>query len=66
MNIKYSVVCIAGLILVLTGCSSGGYPEASSSNCAGRGMEIALNELKDNEEARQAFLDKCDELASKQ
>ena len=63
MNIKYSAACIAGFILVLTGCTSGGYPEASTSNCAGRGMEIALNELKDNEEARQAFLDKCDELA---
>ncbi|MCB1985716.1 MAG: entry exclusion lipoprotein TrbK [Burkholderiales bacterium] len=66
MKIKYSAVCIAGLILVLTGCSSGGYPEASTVNCSGRGMEIALNELKDNEEARQAFLDKCDELASGQ
>ena len=63
MNLKkYSAVCISSFIIVLAGCS-GGVPEANTVNCQGRGMEIALNELKDNEAARQAFLDECNALA---
>ena len=43
---------------MLIGC--GGVPEASSVNCVGRGLEIALQEF-DNEADRQAFLDACEE-----
>ena len=57
MNFKYSV-CVLGLSAMLIGC--GGVPEASSVNCAGRGLEIALQEF-DNETDRQAFLDACEE-----
>jgi hypothetical protein len=56
MNFKYSV-CVLGLSAMLIGC--GGVPEASSVNCAGRGLEIALQEF-DNETDRQAFLDACE------
>lgn len=59
MNFKYSV-CIIGLSIVLTGC--GGVPEASSENCSGRGMETALTAFKNDEAARQAFIDQCDAL----
>ena len=61
MNFKYSVVCIIALSILLIGCD--GFPEASTENCAGRGMETALAALKNNEVARQAFVDKCDALA---
>ncbi len=60
MNFKYSVVCIIGLSIALIGC--GGVPEASTENCAGRGMETALAALKDNEAARQVFIDNCEAL----
>lgn len=60
MNFKCSVVCIIGLSIVLIGC--GGVPEASSENCSGRGMETALTAFKNDEAARQAFIDKCDAL----
>ena len=60
MNFKYSIVCIMGLSIVLIGC--GGVPEASSENCSGRGMETALTAFKNDEAARQAFIDKCDAL----
>ena len=61
MNFKYSVVCIIGLSILLIGCD--GVPEASPENCSGRGMETALTAFKNNEAARQAFIDKCDALA---
>lgn len=60
MNFKTSI-CIIGLSIVLIGCD--GVPEASPENCAGRGMESALATLKDNEAARQVFIDKCEALA---
>ncbi len=60
MNFKTSV-CIIGLSILLIGCD--GVPEASSENCAGRGMESALATLKNNEAARQVFVDKCEALA---
>ncbi|MBL0010176.1 MAG: entry exclusion lipoprotein TrbK [Nitrosomonas sp.] len=63
MNFKYSIVCIIGLSIALIGC--GGVPEASSENCSGRGMETALTALKDNEAARQAFIDNCEALKKK-
>ncbi len=63
MNFKYSVVCIIGLSIALIGC--GGVPEASTENCAGRGMETALAALKDNEAARQVFIDNCEALKKK-
>jgi entry exclusion lipoprotein TrbK len=59
MNFKYSV-CIIGLSIVLTGC--GGMPEASSENCSGRGMETALTAFKNDEAARQAFIDSCEAM----
>ncbi len=58
MNFKY-IVCILGLSAMLVGC--GGLPEASSVNCAGRGLEIALQEFN-SEAERQAFLDACEAL----
>lgn len=61
MNFKYSAVCFIGLSIALIGCG-GGVPEADVVNCSGRGMEIALAELKDNEAERQAFIDKCNAL----
>ena len=60
MNFKYSVVCIIGLIIALIGW--GGVPEASSENCAGRGLESALTAFKNDEAARQAFLDSCEAM----
>ncbi len=57
MNFKYGV-CILGLSAMLVGC--GGLPEANAVNCAGRGLEIALQEFN-NESDRQAFLDACEE-----
>ena len=59
MNFKFSV-CIIGLSIVLTGC--GGVPEASSENCSGRGMETALTAFKNDEAARQAFIDSCEAM----
>lgn len=59
MNFKYSV-CIIGLSIVLTSC--GGVPEASSENCSGRGMETALTAFKNDEAARQAFIDSCEAM----
>ena len=60
MNFKYSVVGIIGLSILLIGCD--GVPEADSVNCAGRGMEKALTAFKNDEAARQAFIDQCDAL----
>jgi len=60
MNFKYSIVCIIGLSITLIGC--GGVPEASSENCSGRGMETALTAFKNDETARQAFIDSCDAM----
>jgi len=60
MNFKYSVVCMIGLSIFLIGCD--GVPEASSVNCSGRGMETALTAFKNDEAARQAFIDQCDDL----
>ncbi|PSJ17300.1 entry exclusion lipoprotein TrbK [Nitrosomonas supralitoralis] len=57
---KYSIACMVGLCFSLVGC--GGAPEASLVNCAGKGLESSLADLKDNEVARQAFLDQCDAL----
>lgn len=62
MNLKYSIVCIIGLNLALFGCD-GGLPEADPVNCSGRGMEKALLAYKNDEAARQAFLDKCNALS---
>ncbi len=62
MKLKYGV-CIVGLSAMLIGC--GGVPEANSVNCAGRGMEIALQEF-DNETERQAFVDGCNALAGEE
>jgi len=56
MNFKSSI-CIIALSTILIGC--GGVPEASSVNCAGRGLEIALQEFN-SEAERQAFLDACE------
>ena len=60
MNFKFSIVCILGLGILLTGC--GGVPEATSENCSGRGMESSLTAFKNDEAAREAFIAKCDEL----
>lgn len=60
MNFKYSVVCVIGLSVALIGCDA--VPEASSENCSGRGMEQALTAFKNDETARQAFVDKCEAL----
>lgn len=60
MNFKYSAVGIIGLSILLIGC--GGVPEASSENCSGRGMETALTAFKNDEAARQAFIDSCDAM----
>lgn len=60
MNIKYRIICIIGFSTVLIGC--GGPPDASPSNCAGKGMEESLEFYKSDEVARQAFLDKCEAL----
>ncbi|WP_297324791.1 entry exclusion lipoprotein TrbK [Nitrosomonas sp.] len=60
MNFKYSVVCVIGLSIALIGC--GGVPEADSVNCSGRGLESSLATFRNDEVARQAFVDKCDAL----
>lgn len=62
MNIK-SVICMMGLSAVLMGCE-GGLPEANPVNCSGRGMEKSLAEFKNDEAARQAFLDQCSALSA--
>ncbi len=62
MKVNKNVVGIIVLSVGLAGCSGGGLPEADSVNCAGRGMEKSLAEFKNNEPARQAFLDKCNEI----
>ncbi|MDH5600510.1 MAG: entry exclusion lipoprotein TrbK [Gammaproteobacteria bacterium] len=66
MNLKYTF-CILGLSAVLVGCSAGGLPEANTVNCAGRGMELALQEFNERgtEAERQAFVDGCNALANK-
>jgi entry exclusion lipoprotein TrbK len=60
MKFKASIVCIIGLSIVLIGCDS--LPEANTVNCSGRGMEKSLAEFKNDEAARQAFIDKCNAL----
>ncbi|MBX3617992.1 entry exclusion lipoprotein TrbK [Nitrosomonas sp.] len=62
MKVNKGVIGVIVLGAALVGCGSGGLPEADSVNCAGRGMEKALVEFKNNEPARQAFLDKCNEI----
>lgn len=62
MKVNNNVVGIIVLSSALVGCSGGGLPEADAVNCAGRGMEKSLVEFKNNEPARQAFLDKCNEI----
>lgn len=62
MKFTYSsIACAIGLGLILTGCDSGP-PEADSVNCSGRGMEKSLTAFKNDEAARQAFIDKCTEI----
>ena len=65
MNLKH-VFCILGFGAVLVGCSDGSLPEASAVNCAGRGMELALQEFNERgtEAGRQAFIDGCEDLAN--
>jgi entry exclusion lipoprotein TrbK len=60
MNFKFSVVGMIGLCLALIGCD--GVPEANSVNCSGRGLESSLSTFRNDEAARQAFVDKCDEI----
>ena len=60
MNFKYSVVCMIGLCLALIGCD--GVPQADSVNCSGRGLESSLATFRNDEAARQAFIDQCDAL----
>ena len=65
MNLKY-IVCILGLSAILVGCGgSASLPEANAVNCAGRGMELALQEFNERgtEAERQAFVDGCNALA---
>jgi entry exclusion lipoprotein TrbK len=49
-----------GLSFALIGCD--GPPEANSVNCSGRGLESSLSTFRNDEAARQAFVDKCDEI----
>jgi len=60
MNYVTRVVCIMGLSIALANC--GGVPEPNATNCSGRGMESSLTAYKNNEAARQAFIDKCTEI----
>jgi len=60
MKHKASIVCIIGLSIALIGCDS--VPEATSANCAGKGMEQSLMQFRNDEAARQAFLDKCNAI----
>lgn len=62
MKSSASIVCIIGLSIVLIGCDS--VPEANTVNCSGRGMEKSLAELKNDEAARQAFIDKCNQIVA--
>ena len=62
MKVKFSAICMIGLCIALIGCDS--VPEASAVNCSGRGMEVSLNEFKNDEAARQAFIDKCNALVN--
>jgi uncharacterized MAPEG superfamily protein len=65
MNFKYSV-CILGLSAILVGCGgNASLPEASTVNCQGRGMEIALQAFNERgtEAQRQVFIDACNDLA---
>ncbi|MBX3628957.1 MAG: entry exclusion lipoprotein TrbK [Nitrosomonas sp.] len=62
MKFKVSVVCIIGLSIALVGCDS--VPEANTVNCSGRGMEQSLTAFKNDEAARQAFIDKCNALVN--
>jgi hypothetical protein len=64
MNFKYSF-CILGLSAILVGCgNNASLPEASTVNCQGRGMEIALQAFNERgtEAQRQAFIDACNAL----
>ncbi len=65
MNLKYTF-CILGLSAVLVGCNDGSLPKANAVNCAGRGMELALQEFNERgtEAGRQAFIDGCKALAN--
>ncbi len=63
MKFNASVVCIIGLSIALIGCDS--VPEANTVNCSGRGMEQSLTAFKNDEAARQAFIDKCNALVNK-
>ncbi len=63
MNFKYSAVCMIGLSLTLIGCD--GVPEPDSVNCSGRGLEKSLATFRNDEVARQAFVDKCEEINKK-
>ena len=61
MNFKYCV-CILGLSAILIGCgNNASLPEASTVNCQGRGLEIALQAFveRGTEDQRQAFIDEC-------
>jgi len=51
---------VIGLNIALAGCS--GPPTPSPANCAGRGLEVALSNFRGDEVARQAYMDKCDEI----
>lgn len=64
MKFTYYIICILGLSVTLIGCGSVA-PEISPENCAGRGMERALDYYKNNETERQKFLDGCEALNKK-
>ncbi|BBL34313.1 hypothetical protein Nstercoris_00544 [Nitrosomonas stercoris] len=61
MKFVYHAICILGLSVTLVACSETA-PVASTANCAGRGMEKALDYYKNDETSRQQFLDACDAL----
>jgi hypothetical protein len=64
MHFKY-IVSILSLSAMLVGCGGvTGLPEADSVNCAGRGMELALQEFNEGgtEADRQKFIDACNAL----
>jgi hypothetical protein len=61
MKFVYYAICVLGLSVTLIGCSDSA-PVASTANCAGRGMEIALDYYKNDEAERQKFLDACEAL----
>ncbi len=64
MKFAYYIICILGLSVTLVSCG-GAAPEVSPENCAGRGMELALDYYKNNEAERQKFLDGCEALKNK-